>query len=165
MEVILIGFMGSGKSTISKLLGEKLNLEVRDLDQVIVDYENSSIHDIFLTKGEPYFRQLEFEMLQQQADFNGVLATGGGTIINGNCASHVQASDVPVVLLDMSDNAIEDRLGKRAGRPLASSKTTDELIELKHERDGRYHECADFVVKTDYKNPKQVVDEIIEYLK
>ncbi|WP_395318083.1 shikimate kinase [Fructilactobacillus frigidiflavus] len=164
MKVILIGFMGSGKSTISKLLGQKLNLEVRDLDQVIMDYENSSIHDIFLTKGEPYFRKLEFKMLQQQVNFDGILATGGGTIINDNCASHVKNLDVPVVLLEISDDTIAKRLGHQAGRPIASSKTAAELIELKHDRNGRYHECADFVVQTDQKNPQEVVEEIIKYL-
>lgn len=156
--------MGSGKTTVSQLLGEKLNLDVRDLDQEIINYTNLSINDIFKNKGEPYFRALEYDLLKKQTAFSGILATGGGTIMNDNCLEYVSSDNTPVILLDMVDEDIENRLGKKTGRPIASSKTTSELIDLKHERDNRYHRVANLVVNTHSKQPEAIVSEIMTFL-
>ncbi|WP_413627501.1 shikimate kinase [Fructilactobacillus vespulae] len=164
MKLILVGFMGSGKTTISKLLGEKLNLDVRDLDQEIVKYTQLSINDIFKNKGEAYFRKLEYDLLQKQTSFSGILATGGGTIMNDNCLEYVSYGDTPVILLDMLDEDIKKRLGSKNGRPIASLKTTDELIELKHKRDSRYHRVANLIINTNSKQPEVIVSEIMFFL-
>ncbi|MCG4607043.1 shikimate kinase, partial [Bifidobacterium longum] len=80
MELILIGFMGSGKTTVSRLLGEMLNTPVTDLDVEFVRRAGMPIADIFAQNGEPYFRQLEHDTLAEilKSD-QGILATGGGT--------------------------------------------------------------------------------------
>ncbi len=87
MQVILIGFMGSGKTTIGQLLARTLATNHIDLDEFIMQKAQQSITEIFATKGETYFRQLEQLYLKQTLQLPGVLSTGGGTpIIAPNAA-------------------------------------------------------------------------------
>lgn len=79
MQVILIGFMGSGKTTIGQLLARTLATNHIDLDEFIMQKAQQSITEIFATKGETYFRQLEQLYLKQTLQLPGVLSTGGGT--------------------------------------------------------------------------------------
>lgn len=152
MEMILIGFMGSGKTTVSRLLGEMLNTPVIDLDVEIVRRAGMPIADIFAQNGEPYFRQLEHDTLADiMKSDQGILATGGGT-------------PMPVVLLKASATETLRRIGGDSGRPLAQSLDEKGIADMQAQRQVNYNACADLTIKTDGLSPAAIAEEIISFL-
>ncbi|TMT02262.1 shikimate kinase [Apilactobacillus kunkeei] len=163
MDAIIIGFMGSGKTTVTQLLAEKLNVKFMDLDSLIVDQIGQSISDFFKDNSEEKFRKVETEVLKQSASLNGILATGGGTpIYNVNV---IKEMDLPVFLLDAKDETIKNRLSKDIGRPLVNKLGFNGIIELKHERDAIYNELSDYIIFTDDKTPLEVANQILKILR
>ncbi|WP_370901082.1 shikimate kinase [Chryseobacterium gossypii] len=169
MIISLVGYMGSGKSHISKILSEKLNFKLIDLDKEISRRNKLTIPEIFETKGEIYFRKLEREALEEilATQENVVLSLGGGTpayynnmeIINHNSKS---------VFLRASVGTLSERLSKqKEKRPLIANISDENLPEFiaKHlfERNGFYSKAL-FSVVTDSREPEDIVDEIIEKL-
>jgi len=124
MKVVLLGYMGVGKSTLGRLLAEKLESEFIDLDDYIETREGMTIQELFKIKGEIYFRKLESlaldELLAQQREF--VLALGGGTPVYGNNMSRIaNDSEVKSIYLKLNLNELVARLfSQRASRPLIS---------------------------------------------
>lgn len=98
MKVVLVGFMGSGKTTVSRLLGQKMNLPVTDLDDVIVE-QAGPIPVIFETNGETFFRQIEHDLLLECLNQEGILTTGGETPIREDNVAALTDDDALVVLL------------------------------------------------------------------
>ena len=165
MELVLIGFMGSGKTTISQLLAQKKHKQVLDLDQEIISREGRSINEIFAKEGEDYFRNVEHEVLVEVlANDDAILATGGGTPLRDDNASFLKASCAPVILLSASPEVTYARLKGDNTRPLANQLNVSELSAIKAKREGRYNDCADFEVVTDDLSPAEVVAEIEEFL-
>lgn len=169
MIISLVGYMGSGKSHISKILSEKLNFSLIDLDKEISKRNKLTIPEIFAKKGEIYFRKLERETLEEilAAEKNLVLSLGGGTpayynnmeIINSNSQS---------VFLRASVGTLTERLSKqKEKRPLIANISDEDLPEFiaKHlfERNAFYSK-AQFHVVTDKREPEEIVAEIIEKL-
>lgn len=169
MIISLVGYMGSGKSHISKILSDKLNFKLIDLDKEIFLRSKLTIPEIFEKKGEIYFRKLEREILEEilAGEENVILSLGGGTpvyynnmeIINNNSKS---------VFLRASVGTLAERLSKqKEKRPLIARITEEELPEFiaKHlfERNVFYGK-AQFTVGTDYREPEDIVNEIIEKL-
>jgi shikimate kinase len=161
--------MGSGKSHISKILSEKLNFRLIDLDKEISKRNKLTIPEIFAKRGEIYFRKLERETLEEilATEENLVLSLGGGTpayynnmeIINSNSKS---------VFLRASVGTLAERLSKqKEKRPLIANITNENLPEFiaKHlfERNVFYSK-AQFHVVTDSREPEEIVGEIIEKL-
>ena len=100
MTIYLCGFMGCGKSTVGKLLAQKLGMRFTDLDDYIESSAGMSIPDIFSEKGEPYFREKEAQAVKELSAENSVVACGGGTIINDNSA-RIARENGPVIFLDL----------------------------------------------------------------
>jgi shikimate kinase len=161
--------MGSGKSHISKILSEKLNFSLIDLDKEISKRNKLTIPEIFAKKGEIYFRKLERETLEEilATEENLVLSLGGGTpayynnmeIINSNSQS---------VFLRASVGTLTERLSKqKEKRPLIANIPDEDLPEFiaKHlfERNAFYSK-AQFHVSTDSRQPEEIVAEIVEKL-
>ncbi len=172
MIVILIGYMASGKSTIGKILAEKLHYDFIDLDSYIESNEGISVQNIFKNKGEIYFRKLETLFLNEIIDKknNVVLSLGGGTPCYGRNMSIIQnASHVKSFYLKASISFLVNRLKTRKSkRPLiAHLKTEEELTEFigKHlfER-APYYEQAEFKISIDNKSRNKIAKEIIPYL-
>ncbi|CAI2556668.1 Shikimate kinase 1 [Apilactobacillus kunkeei] len=162
MDAIIIGFMGSGKTTVTQLLAEKLNVKFMDLDSLIVDSIGQSISDFFKDNSEEKFREVETQVLKQSVSLNGILATGGGTPIYN--VDVIKEMDLPVFLLDAKDETIQRRLSENEGRPLVDKHGLNGIIELKHERDVIYNELSDYTIFTDDKTPLEVADEILNIL-
>ncbi len=160
MKAILVGFMGSGKTTVGHLLAENLNVPYHDLDDMIVEKAGKSIKQIFADDGEPAFRQLEHDALRAALNDDGILGTGGGTPIQDVNFEMLKNSEVPVVLLDVMPETIIFRLKNDTDRPLAKQLGLDGLVDLKGQRDFRYDQVSDFRVATDELTPNQVVDAI-----
>ncbi len=162
--------MGSGKSSIGKILSEKLNYKVIDLDDFIEDKEKMTVSEIFKTKGELYFRKKETvyvkELLELEGDF--ILSLGGGTPCYGtNMDIILEAKDAKSVYLKASLPKLSKKLfKKKAKRPLIAHIASEaQMMEFigKHlfER-SQFYSKAEFVVSTDDKTKKEVADAVLE---
>ena len=170
MKVVLIGYMGSGKTTVGKLLAKELNFEFVDLDDYIETRLNEKIADLFVTKGELYFRKKESELLNELLNDNRdlVIALGGGTPCYGvNMDTILQKTDL-VFYLKLSIASLIERLHKEKDhRPLIAHLKDEDLPEFigKHifER-GVFYSRAHFTIIGDYKDAEAVKEEIVTLL-
>lgn len=164
MEAILIGFMGSGKTTIGRLLAQQLETTHADLDELIVKRAGRPITEIFAQQGEAQFRTLEQATLQAALKRPGILSTGGGTATVAANVQTLRASSTPVIWLAASDETILTRVASDTGRPLVNSLDTQALFDLKRSRATSYAQAADLVVNTDDRTPNQICQEITTWL-
>lgn len=169
MIISLVGYMGSGKTHISKILSEKLNFKFIDLDKEIFQRNKLTIPEIFEKKGELYFRKLEREVLEEilAKEKNAVLSLGGGTPVYYNNMEIIN-SNSKSVFLKASVGTLSERLSKqKEKRPLIAHISDENLPEFiaKHlfERN-LFYSKAQFSVGTDHRQPEDIVDEIIEKL-
>ena len=165
-KIILIGYMGSGKSTIAKLLSKSMHYEFLDLDEIIEKEQNASVSTIFEQKGEVYFRKLEHQVLKRilQSESNMILSLGGGTPCFTNNQELLKQENICTVYLKTSIDKLYERLRtQKANRPLIANKSEDEMKEFiaKHlfER-SFYYNHAKYIVTTDNKSPQETVLEI-----
>ena len=166
MKIVLVGYMGSGKSTIGKMLAKKLGIRFIDLDEYIEVSEQMCIPEIFDTKGEIYFRKKEHEYLKEIMDSqdNVVLSTGGGTPCYGENMNAVLEATSNVFYLKASINGLLERLiAEKEYRPLIANIPNQELPEFigKHlfERSFFYSQ-AHHSITTDGKNIEEIVTQI-----
>lgn len=169
-KIILLGYMGSGKTTIASKVAAVLKKKHVDLDKLIEKNEGKTINSIFQTKGEIYFRKIEHEvfknLMQSQDDF--VLSVGGGTPCYGNNHLFLKGRNVVSIYLKTSIEELFKRLlPSKAARPLIAQMNENELKEFiaKHlfDRSYYYHQ-AEYLISTDNKSEKEVVQEIIKLL-
>lgn len=163
-HVILIGFMGSGKSTVGFRLSYKLKKCLIDTDKVIEQCEGMRIPDIFAQKGEEYFRQRETECLNVLFQELGsrVISLGGGTPVREENRKIIKELGT-VVYLKASADTIYQRVKHDTSRPLLQCENPKERVEsLIKERDPIYQSVADIVIRVDGKEMKDVVQEIVE---
>lgn len=166
MRAILVGFMGSGKTTVGELLAERLHLMHQDLDDVIVERAGKPIQQIFDDEGERFFRQLEHDVLADTlTNSQGIISTGGGTPIQMANYQLLRKCDVPVILLNVKPETVLARLADDSKRPLVKQLGVNGLIGLKAKRDARYHEVSDIEIDTDELTPEEVVEAILTHVK
>ncbi len=169
MSIILLGYMGCGKSTISKNLSQALNLRSIDLDDYISERENKNIPDIFKDKGEIYFRTKENFYLKELLENkeNIILALGGGTPCYANNIEIINNKSVSF-FLNGSLQMLYDRLVyEKAQRPLISGLSDDKLKEFiaKHLFERKpYYEKANHIINIDSKTPQEITTEIVRLL-
>lgn len=156
MKLILIGFMGSGKSTVGKLLGQRHSLPVIDLDQAIEEAASQTIPAIFATHGETYFRKLEHQVLATVIDQPGILATGGGTPLRADNQALLQNAAVPIIHLRANAKETLSRLGNTQNRPLAKGLDQAGIEALKKQRHQAYQACANYTIETNLLSPMEV---------
>lgn len=169
MIISLVGYMGSGKSHISKILSEKLNFKLIDLDKEISRRNKLTISEIFEKKGEIYFRKLERETLEEilASEENVILSLGGGTPVYYNNMEIINHNSKSVFLRASVGTLSERLLKQKEKRPLIAKISDEDLPEFiaKHlfERNEFYNKAQANVI-TDNKTPEVIVDEIIEKL-
>lgn len=127
-SIYLCGFMGCGKTHIGRKLSKNLKMPFIDLDSYIVEKENRSIPEIFEQSGEPYFRKLEAECLKELEE-GYIVATGGGTLINGDTAKFANAHGI-TVFLDARFPVCYGRIKNDKNRPLVVNNTREQLYEI-----------------------------------
>ncbi|WP_390408605.1 shikimate kinase [Lacticaseibacillus jixiensis] len=164
MAVILVGFMGAGKTTVGRQLAAQLGVAHHDLDDLIVEAAGCSIPEIFAARGDAGFRALEHETLLNALDIDGVLSTGGGAPVQPQNFALLKASSAPVVLLEAKPATILQRIGADANRPLVQELGQAGLVALQAQRDPRYHELADLVIATDTLTPTEIALQIRDWL-
>lgn len=142
-NIVLTGMPGSGKSTIGKILSKKLNKELIDTDTVITARENTSIPNIFKTKGEKYFRDLESEVIKEYSQKNNlIIATGGGAVLREENIDNLKSNGKIFFL-----NRPLEQIEPTTDRPLSSDKSS--LMKRYEERYPIYTKTSDVTIEID----------------
>lgn len=131
MKVYLVGFMGSGKSTLGTVMARKMGYDFVDLDNYIVEQERMSVAEIFASHGEPYFRECERKYLRQvsQKERDIIISTGGGTPSKGDNMDYMRSQGT-VIYLKLEPAMLRDRLlASHTVRPLIKDKNPQELLQ------------------------------------
>jgi shikimate kinase len=160
-KAILIGAPGSGKSTVGKALAKELGCSFSDTDSMVEASAGKSISEIFLDQGEPVFRALEAQtLLRALQNEAGVLALGGGAILDAHSREAIKSSNSPVIFLEVSISQAAPRVGFNKERPLLLVNPRQQWMALMEKRRPIYEELADFTFSTDNKKPAIVAQEI-----
>ncbi|WP_196599406.1 shikimate kinase [Pectinatus frisingensis] len=162
-NIVLIGFMGTGKSCVGKLLAEKLGFSFIDTDLLVEQQVQMTIPQIFQQYGEAYFRECEKKAVKQAVmQPSTVIATGGGVPLFEENRDILQINSA-VICLRAEVKTIMHRTKGRNNRPLLNSQE-EKIQSLLDERKPFYAQ-ADFLIDTDALSPLQIVNEIILYLR
>lgn len=161
-SIYLTGFMGAGKTTVGKTLGEKLNLPVYDSDEMIIKQQQRSIEDIFKVNGETYFRNLETDVLRSLPTRDAIITTGGGIILKKENRDFMKENGI-VIFLYCSPEMIFERLKDDNSRPLLQG---DKMQEIKTRLENRLplYKEADYTVDTTHITVDEVVENILQLL-
>ena len=157
-KVILIGPMGSGKTTIGSLLAEKLGLSFRDTDHLIEEQEGKTVSQIFLDQGEDAFRVIEKRVLREELLTDGtVLSLGGGAPISIDAQSALRAISSHIIFLDISLSTVAPRIGFNRDRPLLLNNPRGQWQTLMEARRPIYEAIADATINVDDKSEEEIV--------
>ncbi|MEJ1199798.1 MULTISPECIES: shikimate kinase [unclassified Streptomyces] len=155
--------MGVGKSTVGQLLAERLGVGYRDTDEDIVTGQGRTVADIFVDEGEAAFRALEKQTVHRAlAEHEGVLALGGGAILDADTRGLLAAQRVVYLSMDVEE-AVK-RTGLNAARPLLAVNPRRQWRELMEARRHLYEEVATVVVATDGRTPEEVTRAALDAL-
>ncbi len=163
-NIVLIGFMGSGKSTVAKRLAEFFCKELISTDTLIEDKEAQSIPEIFRNRGEQYFRDREREAVKRAATKkNVIIDCGGGVVLNPQNMDNLRRNGI-LIYLAASPETIYKRIKHQKNRPLLNiSQPKARIAELINQRKSLY-EQADYIIQTDTKTVTEISAEIIRLL-
>ena len=157
-RLILIGPMGSGKTTIGSLLAEKLGLSFRDTDHLIEEQEGKTVSQIFLDQGEDAFRAIEKRVLREELLTDGtVLSLGGGAPISMDAQSALRAIASHIIFLDISLSTVAPRIGFNRDRPLLLNNPRGQWQTLMEARRPIYEAIADATINVDDKSEEEIV--------
>jgi shikimate kinase len=169
-KIVLIGYMGSGKTKIGKILSKKINFSFLDLDNLIENQFSKTINEIFSGQGEIFFRKIEHDVLLQTINLSEsfVLSLGGGTPCYANNLDLLKKEGVTTIYLKASIDTLTNRLeANRSKRPLLKDLSLEEFKEYiaKHlfERSFYYNQSQHTVI-VDGKLPETIVAEIDQLL-
>lgn len=164
-RVILIGPMGSGKTTIGSLLAEKLGLNFRDTDHLIEEQEEKTVSQIFLDQGEDAFRVIEKRVLREELLTDGtVLSLGGGAPISIDAQSALRAISSHIIFLDISLSTVAPRIGFNRDRPLLLNNPRGQWQTLMEARRPIYEAIADATINVDDKSEEEIVTIVLSSL-
>ena len=163
-NIVLIGFMGSGKTTVGKSLEEKTDMVFVDTDELIEAYEGCKISEIFADKGETYFRRLENKTLKNLLTSvnDKIISTGGGIVTNQDNIPILKQLG-KVYYLKIKPETVVERLEGDKTRPLLMGE--DKLVKVEQlmaDRKELYEMAADKTIDTDYLSVNEIVDLILE---
>lgn len=164
-NIILIGFMGTGKTTIGKRLASTLKREFIDTDEDIEEVTGMTIPQIFNKLGEIRFRSEESLAVKRAVSKqNRIIATGGGIVLQESNLKTLKANGV-LVLLKTKPETIHARIARKGNRPLLGKNVTlEKIVQLLEEREDIYNQAADFVIQTDEFEYDDVVKNLIAML-
>ena len=161
-NIVLIGFMGAGKSSLASYLAEQFNMRTVETDREIVEREGIGIPEIFEQYGEVYFRDRESEVIRDLgSDSQTVISAGGGAVLRDENVENMKANGI-IVLLTATPKAILDRVKSSTERPLLNGKMNEDYIAaLMEKRRARYEDVADLIIDTTDKTIPEVCEEMI----
>ncbi len=165
MNIILTGFMGTGKSLVGKKLAKRLKMSYLDTDKLIEKREAAKIYRIFQEKGEDYFRRVETEIIKEVSSLdNCVISTGGGAILKAENLAALKRKGV-TICLSAHPEVILKRTSKSQNRPLLKSKDRERAVLHLLRRRRSFYEKADFEVDTSELTTSEVVERIEGFLR
>lgn len=162
-KIILCGFMASGKTTIGRALAKRINIEYVDTDELLVKTYGMDIPTIFEKYGEEYFRDLEHNIAKKVVEMPvAVISTGGGMLTFERNGELLKKTGIIICLVRDFDKIYEDLLADK-NRPLAKSKSKDELTSLYDMRISKYQKYADYTVENNG-SPEDCIKKIISII-
>ena len=160
-NIVLIGMMGSGKSSIGKILSKKLNISFIDIDRKIEEVESLSISDIFKKNGENYFRKIEEKIsLKYLKSENNVISLGGGGFINSQIRKFCKKTCLSF-WLNWKNETIIKRIYKSKKRPMVTNLTKDKINNLIKER-SKIYELSNYKINCDKLDKVQIINMILD---
>ena len=164
-KLILIDPPGAGKSSIGRQLSKVLEVPFRDTDVLVEEKAGKKISDIFVDDGESAFRKIEREVvLKEISTGNGVLALGGGSVLDEEVAKKLESLKSNVIYLEVSISNAAPRVGFNKDRPLLAVNPRQQWLNLMEKRKPIYERLCGVKVSTDNKKPNEVVAEIRELM-
>lgn len=164
-NIYLIGFMGAGKSSVSRAMKEISGLQEIDMDEAIVQREGKTISEIFEQNGEDYFREIETAVLEGLASQTGLIVSCGGGVILKEENRRTMKESGEVVYLSAEAETIYERVRHGKNRPLLNGNMNVEYIrKLMEERMSSYQLAKTCEVATDGKNPEVIAEEIFRMI-
>lgn len=168
-SLILVGFMGTGKTTVGRVLAQKLQLQMVDLDAVIVQEQQMEIGEIFVRYGEEQFRQMEYEVLCRyvvQPDL--LISPGGGAVLRAENRAVMRANCVVISLMARPEVILERVNREATVRPVLEQREPGQtklqrIEQVLQQRMPCYQE-ADLVLDTSDQSPEVLADQVIEWL-
>ena len=166
MNIFIVGPMGSGKSTVGKIISDELFLDFFDTDDEIEKRTGASIDWIFDLEGEEGFRRRESEILSEMAQKNSIVLSTGGGIILDSSNRELLSSRGTVFYLSTPISIQVERTANDKDRPLLKNGNPSEILSKLHEeRKGLYESVSDHVVETDSKSSQEVASQIVKLIK
>jgi shikimate kinase len=160
---VLVGSMGAGKTTVGRLVAEKLGVPFRDTDADVEAAAGRSVSDIFVDSGEAEFRRLEAAAVTAAlSGYDGVLALGGGAVLDPETRAQLDGHRVVFLRVGLSDAA--KRVGLGVSRPLLLGNVRSRVKQLLDERTPVYEAVATHVVDTDGREPGEVAADVLDVL-
>ena len=160
-KAVLIGPPGAGKSSVGRQLAKILTCEILDTDQEIERQSGKKISVIFTDDGEAVFRALEKSVvLDALQNAKGVVALGGGSVLDSDVADYLSKSAIPVAYLEVSISQAAPRVGFNKERPLLTINPRQQWMALMEKRRPIYESLATFKIATDNRKPAEVAQEI-----
>lgn len=161
-NIFLIGFMGSGKTTISEYMRDAFSMEAVDMDEVISSREGMSITRIFEERGEEYFRNAETDLLIELQSRSNVIVSCGGGVPMREANVREMRKNGRIVLLTARPETVLERVKDSHDRPLIENNKTVGFIEsLMEKRRGKYEAAADVIICTDGRTAQEICDEMV----
>lgn len=164
-NIVLTGFMGTGKTEVGRILSRKLGYVLVDADTEIEKEQGITITEIFKQYGEPKFREIESNVIKRLSEIkNAVISTGGGAVLRQENMDNLRKNGV-IICLTASPETILKRTGNNNDRPLLQVENPLQKIKELLEFRRPYYEKADIMIDTEGKGPLQVAEEIIYKVK
>ena len=159
-NIVLLGFMGTGKTSIARQLAEDLSMKFVETDSVIEEREGIIINEIFRTKGEPYFRKLESDVIEELASGQGlVISAGGGVVLNNQNINTLKENGI-LICLDAEPEETLRRVAHEKHRPLLNVKNPLQKIKELLNFRKPYYDKISVHVDTNKKTIEEIVREI-----
>jgi shikimate kinase len=161
-RILLIGMMGAGKSTVGRLLAERLQWPYVDSDEQVERRTGMTVPDIFATRGEPAFRAEESVALDEATTSDGplVVSVAGGAVLDADNRTRIRQAGL-VVWLRAEVSTLARRVGSGAGRPLLGDDPLGSLSRLYRERAPLYQNLADLTVDVDEATPEEAAERVL----
>lgn len=164
-NIVLIGFMGTGKTSTGRLLAGRLGRPFIDIDRQIEQQSGLTIGEMFARHGEAYFRAREKEAVARASRRRrAVIATGGGVVLDPDNMERLRAGGV-IICLTASVRTILERTGRRSTRPLLARPDREEIVARLLAERAPLYAAADFTIDTSDLTPRQVAEKIIAFLR